>query len=301
MGRLSTADRQAREEYLIELIKTSGAEGVPSTVIADDCNISRSNVTRYMNGFLQEHPEIQERKGRNGIPTIYMWIEKPAPRETHSPFLKNRQEKAGKNHEGYSDPTATAAIKTTEAPIEMKGDMIMPGAGEVWVTEESNGRNGYIFVLAFEEGAAQCIRLYNMSEVEHPEDINRAIRVKIGAETFIGDASRVTFKPKRYLMRRALKRNDEILPGVRKAVASVLGILSFRSDVEPKVIEKEVIKEVPVEVEKIVYRDKESAPAPDGYISKTEAELRDYKLQAEIWKAAFYGVVNGNGKVAENL
>ena len=166
----------------------------------------------------------------------------------------------------------------------MTSDLIMPVAGEVWTTTESNGKNCYIYVLAFEEGAAQCIRLYSMSETTNVESINRDIRIKIGGETYIGDASRVTYKLKKYLLRRVLKRDDTVLPGVRKAVASVLGILSFRSEVEPT----------------IIYRDKEPEKVPEGYISKAEAELQDYKRQAEIWKAAFYGVVNGTGRVAGN-
>ena len=303
MGRLSVAEQKERDEYILELIKTSGESGVSSRVIADDCGMS--DASAYMKRFITRHPEIHTRPRKNqSEPTIYFWEDPPKQeRETHSPFLKNRYEKTGKNHEGYTDPTATKAIakvlfKSAEIGKKEMGDimqdLIMPVAGEVWVVNESNGTTGYIYVLAFEEGAAQCIRLYKMNDCDNAEGINRNVRIKIGSETYIGDASRITFKPKKYLLRRALKRDDTILPGVRKAVASVLGILSFRTDVEPTVIEKEVIKEVPGPeriVEKIVYKDREPAPVPDGYISKTEAELQNLKQQVEIWRSAFWGVV----------
>ena len=297
MGRITADDKKERDEYIIELIKTNGKDGVTGLDISKDLGISVPTVRRYMQAFRKEHPEIQTRQDHAKGPITYFFVE---PHETHSPFLLNRYEKAGKNHEGYSDPTASTAIqKTEEENVKKERDLIMPVAGEVWTAVESNGKTGYIYVLAFEENAAQCIKLYSMSDVNNGECINRDIRIKIGGETYIGDASRVTFKLKKYLLRRTLKRDDTVLPAVRKAVASVFGILSFRNSVEPTVIEKAVVKEVPVE--KIVYRDKEPENVPEGYISKKEAELRDYKRQAEIWKAAFYGVVNGNGRVAENL
>ena len=288
MGKLSTAEKKERDEYILELIKSTGETGVQLKTIAEDCNMSPSATSKYMTAFRATHPEIQAKRAHHSAPTFYIWVEpEKKDRETHSPFPNSRKDRVDRNSEGYFDPTAGYAIKRVLFGNK-GGDLIMPEAGEVWEVEETSGKSAYIYVLACEEGAAQCIRLYNMDECDNAAGINRAIRIKIGGMTYIGDASRVTYKPKKYMLRRVLAKDNSILPGVRKAVASVLGILSFRYDAEPKVIEKEIIKEVPVE--KIVYRDKEEVTVPEGYISVTEAELQDLRHQVEIWKTAFMAV-----------
>lgn len=282
MGRLPQAEQKERDEYILELIKSSGESGVSSRVIADDCGMG--DASAYMKRFMARHPEIHAGPRESQFePTMYFWL-KPAdpPRETHSPFLKNRYEKTNKNHEGYTDMTATAAIKNVTASDTR--DWIKPEPGEIWVNEESNGKNGYIFILGFDGMATSCIKLFDVAETAAPQAIDHAIRIKLGAITYIGDCGRPTYKYKKYLIRRARGNKDEDLMKVRKEVASALGIEAFR------------IKEVEVPgperiVEKVVYRDKEPEKVPDGYISKIEAELKDQKHQTEIWRAAFYGVV----------
>lgn len=294
MGRIPQAEQKERDEYILELIKSSGESGVSSRIIADDCNMG--DATKYMKRFMTRHPEIQAGPRKSQFePTMYFWI-KPAdpPRETHSPFLKNRYEKTNKNHEGYTDMTASAAIKNVMASnTSDTRDWIKPEPGEIWVNEESNGKNGYIFVLNFDGMAASCIKLFDVAETAAPQAIDHAIRIKLGAITYIGDCGRPTYKYKKYLIRRARDNKVEDLMKVRKEVASALGIEAFR------------IKEVEVPgperiVEKVVYRDKEPEKVPDGYISKIEAELKDQKHQTEIWRAAFYGVVKRDWADAKN-
>lgn len=277
-----------RESYIVELIKESGTNGLSAKEIEKDCKMTSQQRSVLMTRIKKKHPEI-DRVGKPSESPTYVWAVKP--RETHSPFLKNRYEKTNKNHEGYTDMTATTAINNVSASDTR--DWIKPEPGEIWVNEESNGKNGYIFVLGFDGMAASCVKLFDIADAAAPQAIDHAIRIKLGAITYIGDCGRPTYKYKKYLVRRARGNKDEDLMKVRKEVASALGIEAFR------------IKEVEVPgperiVEKVVYRDKEPEKVPDGYISKIEAELYDYKHQAEIWRAAFYGVVKRDRTDAKN-
>lgn len=293
--RVSPEVAAERENYIVELIKDSGSEGLAATKIEKDYQLTSQQRSVLMTRLKKKHPEIN-RIGKPSESPTYVWVVKPAdpPRETHSPFLKNRYEKTNKNHEGYTDMTASTAIKNVMASdTSDTRDWIKPEPGEIWVNEESNGKNGYIFVLNFDGMAASCVKLFDVAETAAPQAIDHAIRIKLGAITYIGDCGRPTYKYKKYLIRRARGNKDEDLMKVRKEVASALGIEAFR------------IKEVEVPgperiVEKVVYRDKEPEKVPDGYISKIEAELKDQKHQTEIWRAAFYGVVKRDWADAKN-
>ena len=283
---MKSVDVKERNDYILELIKTSGADGVRSSTIETDCNISKWTRQETMRKLMGDHPEIQ-RKGVHSGEGVYVWVEKPVfgryptanedQRLKHSSFLKNRYEKTNKNDEGYTDMTATAAIKNT-----IKELTYSPNSGEIWKARESDGKIGYIFVLNFQDNAAQCIKLYDIDEVADPAAITFPYRVKIGSVTYIGDCSRVTYKPKKYLVGRARGYKSEELMTVRTYAAKALDIDSFRI--------KEV--EVPgpekiVEVEKVVYRDPE---IPEGCISQKDADLAMARKEADLWRSAFWGL-----------
>lgn len=299
---MTMAEATERENYIVELIKESGSDGLVATEIDKDFNMPKQRRAVLMCKLLKKHPEIRRLGGHNSTPT-YVWQSDKTPaepekapepekpvRETHSPFLKNRYEKTNKNNEGYLDMTAKSAISNVNGTANK--DWIDPDPGEIWLTEESSGKNSYFFVLSSDSGVVPGIKLYDIKETINPETIARSIRIKLGAVTYIGDCARITYKPKKYLVRRARAFQPDEIGKVRKEVADALGIIFFRTEkVEvpvEKVVEKVVEKEVPVE--KIVYRDKEEVPAPEGYISKTEAEIQDLKHQLEIWRSAFWAI-----------
>ena len=291
MGRLAVADQKLRDEYLVELIKTSGKKGVTSTIIADDIGISRNNATRYMKKFLESHPEISSVSGGPGTATSYVWAEPEKPtRLTHSPFLKNRYEKTNKNNEGYTDMTATTAIRNAD-----RSDMLIaPKPGEIWCTEESNGKNSYIFILSYDGNAAQCIKFYDVKEFSSPETLRRPVRVTLGAVTYIGDSGRVTYKPKKYFLRRARCSKEEELMKVRKDVADALEISAFRIE-KVEVPGPERIVEVPGP-ERIVYKPLE---VPEGCVDAKDAKISALEEQVKIWKSAFWGLIHSKDPVAK--
>lgn len=302
-----------REEYILELIKSS-EKGVKGREIDEDCNISSKVRYKVMRKLMAENPEIV-RTGGHRTPT-YIWKEfpknepvLPAPKVISgslgnpsstslrypfvdtvavqpltgikSPFLKNRAEKAMRNSEGYSDPTAGKAIMSV-AKAEQKE---VPSAGEVWSTTESNGTIGYIYVIAPVTGGVQCIRLFGTDESNAPEMISKSVEIDIHKRHMIGDCERVTFKVTKYLKNRVKFSDPVFFDKVRKDVCGVLKIQEKVTDIkvvkaEPEI--REVVPEGYISKEEALKMQKEVVKevVPDGYISPEEA----LKMQLDIWK-----------------
>lgn len=299
-----------RAEYITELIKESGAEGVNGAVICEDCGLNNKQRSVIMTRLMEKESRIKRISGSNRVP-VYIWQEakeepkkeepapNPLPATTHSAFLKNRYKKQY-NNEGYLDMTASKAIDNVEK------DLITPKAGEIWTSEESSGKRVYVYILAVNDDTAQCVRMYDRKEFIAAETLTNPINIPLGALDLVGDLTRITFKAKKYLVKRERKCVEAHLASVRTVVAKLMGIEPTVT-VTPvpgpeRIVTKEVVKEVPVEkvVEKIVYRDKAPVEVPDGYISEQEAKIADLQHQMEIWRSAFWAVAKNRSESAKN-
>lgn len=299
-----------RAEYITELIKESGAEGVNGAVICEDCGLNTKQRSVIMTRLLEKEPRIKRIGGGNRVP-VYIWQEakeepkkeepapNPLPATTHSAFLKNRYKKQY-NNEGYLDMTASKAIDNVEK------DLITPKAGEIWTSEESSGKRVYVYILTYSGDAVQCVKMYDRKDYATVDQVAFPITMPLGGLDLVGDLNRVTFKLKRYLVKRERNCVEAHLNSTMKTLEKIWGFQSIVRKVEvpgpERIVEKEVVKEVPVEkiVEKIVYRDKAPVEVPDGYISAQEAKIADLQHQMEIWRSAFWAVAKNRSESAKN-
>lgn len=245
-----------REEILVDLLKESGTKGVKGSDIDTLFNITSKNRSNFLGKMMKKHPEIKNISENNHSGAIYAWVDfsnlkvdtgkkkvikRGFKSETDIPFYVplsgkeklNALSKAieanieSKNQEGYPDPTPAKAI-------EPKKQTKTPKAGEIWQTVESNGTNGYIFVLNSLNGAAQCIKLY-ANTTENQEIVGpNPFEVKVKGTTYIGDATHATFKPLRYCMRLASPSLPVKLKDARDRIADAFGIPAAI----PEIIEK---------------------------------------------------------------
>ena len=250
-----------REEYIVELLKESKGESVTALSLTKDLGISHAYTLKLMRSIMHKHPQIRN-IGPPKTGCEYVWVEDD---------ISDTIDK--KNPEGYPDPTPEKAINNKKQP------MVDPKPGEVWATMESNGATGKIFVLNSLNGAAQCIKLFAATSEQY-EIIGDDPFIIHSTQKLLGDPTHATFKPLRYCTRRILECDTAKLMEARKRIASVYGIRCFT----PEVIEKEVIKEVEVPVEKIIYKDK-SYDIPDDYIDTKTAEIAILTEQRDIWEA----------------
>ena len=285
---MTKTEREEIKTYVIDLLKESGDAGIKGSEIEKDCNLNGKQRLYLLKTLAADYPELvvkQQPSPTGGHESVYFWIPTPAPvkKETHSAFLKNRYEKTNKNNEGYTDMTAHQAIKNVEPKTR---DLICPEPGQVWAAEESNGSTSYIYVVSYECDVAQCIKLYSVKTYVDADKVLHGVRIKLGAETLLGDLTRLTPKPKKYLIRRALGTDEATLMKVRKELGGILGIQAFR-------IEKvQIPVEVEKVVEKVVYKELE---VPEGCIAKKDHDLAMARKETEIWRSAFWGLAKTLG------
>lgn len=285
-----------RAEYITELIKESGAEGVNGATICEDCGLNNKQRSVIMTRLMEKEPQIKRIGGSNRVP-IYIWQEpkeepkeepkqesptpNPLPQVTHSAFLKNRY-KDHYNDEGYLDMTAAKAISNADK------DLITPKPGEVWSSEESNGKRVFVYILTYSGDAVQCVKMYDRKDYATVDQVAFPITMPLGGLDLVGDLNRVTFKLKRYLVKRERNCVEAHLNSVMKTLEKIWGFQSIVRKVE-----------VPGP-ERIVYRDKAPVEVPNGYISEQEAKIADLQHQMEIWRSAFWAVAKNRSESAKN-
>ena len=256
-------EAREREDYIVELIKESGTEGVSKNVIDKDCNLKPAYGSVVMR---------IKRLGEHNQSPSYVWVEEPAdiPKETHSAFLKNRYEKTNRNSEGYVDMTAKTAIDNTEPekkPYTPNPNLICPEPGDVWAAKD--GMKYYILSYCISGEYALCVKLFSLNSYGDWSNIRHDIRIKYTNGTLIGDLGCITCKSRNVFTRKSIRCPVETLMKARKELAVIFGIKPIWTE------KAEEVKEDPVpQVTKI----------PDGYISREEAEHEKELACAAIWK-----------------
>ena len=309
------AKMKEREEFIVSILKEDPKSTITGKSIDDAVGITASNRVMYMRKLMKKYPQIQNVGKKEAE---YKWVE-DAPVKI-------------KNHEGYPDPTAQKAIAAVCKPVEIpeigtdlkpkrpKRETLVyrkdpqPQAGEVWSATESSGSKTKLYILSENEGVTECIKLYMLDDYRDTIPDHLAIKVYMGTYDLIGNLANITSKPTKYLDQCIKKANEAILGEVQKVVAKVL-----------KLPEKEVVKEIKVEVpvEKIVYKEKDDAcwveneklkkritelmeqmaqmmhgepvPAPENYIDCRTAELAILTEQRDIWKTVALKLLEKGG------
>lgn len=223
-----------RIEFVINLLKERKGETVSATEISNQVKLSRSYFLNWMNDLMKTHPQIVN-VSPLGTEAVYKWVEDkilPTPSTTMIDPVSGKTSKitdielehfkipqlSSKNGEGYSDPTPHKTTSKTDSKR-------YPKEGEIWQTVESNGVNGFIFVLNNLNGAAQCVKLYPKTdenlEIAGPDHFE----VKIRNLDYIGDPTHATFKPLKYCTRIACPSLPGKLKEVRQKIADSFGVV----------------------------------------------------------------------------
>lgn len=140
-----------------------------------------------------------------------------------------------KNSEGYSDPTAGAAIRNVEADNPYKS------AGEVWRTEAANGDVEYFLVFAEYSTTRLGIPFYIQSNGRFVDPV---IIDSLGGAKLYGDCTQVKSKPKKYMIDTIGMIETEQLNDIRRRTCEAISIpvQSIQSISQPdKVVEPIVV------------------------------------------------------------
>lgn len=207
---------------LVYLALQEHNDWVTSSTIANELGLGREQVKTALTKLKTEHPEI--------ISNRSFGYKITAPK---------------KNSEGYSDPTAMAAINKVDAELaaargEDNGaskkeynhsfygtdyDDILPGT--LWETSSSNGNTDFFFVISNMVNGAPVAFGLNV----YPRDLDgypdRKVDVLIDSVisgVYVGDVSCLRSKPMKYFMGEVtIKRSAETLAMVKSALSNLLG------------------------------------------------------------------------------
>lgn len=209
---------------LVYLALQEHTDWVTSSTIANELGLGREQVKNALTKLKTEHPEIISSKSFDYKIT--------APK---------------KNSEGYSDPTAAAAIDAVDAAYSaMTGndvtnysskkeynhsfygtnyDDIRPGT--LWETSGSNGNTDFFFVISNMVNGAPVafgLNVYPQDLDGYPDRKVDVIIDSVVSGIYVGDVSCLRSKPMKYFMGEVtIKRPTETLAMAKSAISGLLG------------------------------------------------------------------------------
>lgn len=338
----SAFDRQAT---LLKSIKAAGEVGATRKALLKKCKYDKEAAISWDLGVLIDkgcvRKEITNNGGKFGRYATYFYVDRDAvesvgsvaddqekepekkskieevtedniPKEEYVNPVKELEDKHvyGKNHEGYSDPTATAAMRSVAT--------FLPG--EIHTHKAGTGSTHDFFVIASTATRVIGFHVYNAAYIRKPEKRDGALLFEFpasGVSKYWCDLSHITNVPSKFVNARVNDRvdaktyemiTDQLnvylrLPGPGRVVAVKKEVpvekvvekivekeveIPVEKVVEkvvevPVEVEKVVEKEVPVEVEKVVFKND---PDVDKRIAVLEAKLEVYDRVIATFSAA---------------
>lgn len=271
----SILERQKAKEYnmaqIVDIIRKNSGKPVSSVTVSKEMHnrgidISFSTVKKYCAELTKEYPEITASTGIG-----YSWskeeaefYDKKAADTTENKSTYRKKSPVMRNGEGYSDPTAGAAIRNVE------GEDPYARLGEVWSVKGANGLVEWFMILS-DWGAVRIgLPLY-------AGDYRSRIRVKVdvAGTTLYGDATNLRSKPSKYFDTYMGNVEDKkarvILNDVLKAVCD--------PDISPTVIEA-VIPANTITVDGALYTEADIRSKLD-IISSLNVQINDYTKTLE--------------------
>ena len=171
-----------------------------------------------------------------------------------------------KNAEGYRDETACRAIIAVAREERIKSRKLKEDkdmgtenkTGEVWRTRTVTGTEKIVLVVADHGAMAYVIHLAE-------EGVHTDIEVNCEGLRY-GSSDKMYYVPYRNFEEYLRTVSDEQLADVKNKLAASIGI-------EPQIVEKEVIRQVPVEAP--------SAAVPTKTEKECDAEVQELMIRAE--------------------
>lgn len=282
---------KAGVDYILKAVKGS-KNPVSRQELQESFEFSKASFSRCIKELDERYPKnFKHRKVPGSLKVCYVWEESE---EKSAPMLYKYD--FNKTEEGYSDPTAAAAMKTMENDFSTT---VRPGG--IYNYNNSVGKTELVLVLAVANGRTTSLPLIESYTDIWEKDIPEAHSLYWGDSdgnlmTSYYCPSKISVKPIKYFADEVSVIAEKTLNEVKSIVALYLNLpTNVERVVEvpvEKIVEKVVEKEVPVEVEKIVEKivevpvEKEIVKVIDAPVSiDTDAlSLALAKQKAEIYQ-----------------
>lgn len=280
---------------IIDVVRSHPGEIMTGKSIASELSqrgidILPKTVSNYLSVMLKQgdYPQLtsQPRVGFVWNADEAEFYAKKAAEKAEPSSTYRKKSTVMRNSEGYSDPTAGAAIRNTE------GDDPYARLGEVWSVKGANGLVEWFMILADWKAVKVGVPLY-------AGDYRSRIRVKVdvAGTTLYGDATNLRSKPSKYFDTYMGNVEDKkarvILNDVLKAVCD--------PDISPTVIEA-VIPANTITVDGVLYTEADIRSKLDtiGILkSDLKATEKECEERREEVKCTVEDLAKANAKVKE--
>lgn len=263
------------------VVKTSELPGI--------LNIPDSTVRQHVRNLGKTHPNIKTSYGK------VEWVETPEPKKDEPVAQAPTEDryKFPKNDEGYNDFTASSVVQKTD---NVKG---MFNAGDIWEVDiPKGGTRKYLVLASYRSGVVTCVPVRKKSECDSDYNPVYCTAVDFATNSYV-DLRYVVTKLGRYFFEKTGEAKN--IKAIKTKIGFLFGIEPVERVVEKEVIrkvpvEKEVIKEVPVEkiVEKEVIKE---VPVEKGVDS---IDIALTKQKAEIYESLTWAMLVAMGGVPRN-
>lgn len=274
------------DDQIVSYVMQHGV--VKTSELPDILNIPNSTVRQHVRNLGKTHPNIKTSYGK------VEWVETPEPKkdEQAAPTQTEDRYKFPKNGEGYNDFTASSVVQKTD---NIKG---MFNAGDIWEVDIPKGGTRKYLVLASYKYSVTCVPVRTRSECDSDYNPVCCVPVDFATNSYV-DLRYIVTKIGRYFLEKTGEAKN--FKAVKTKLSFLLGIEPVERVVEKEVIrkvpvEKEVIKEVPVEkiVEKEVIKE---VPVEKGVDS---VDIALTKQKAEIYESLTWAMLVVMGGVHRN-
>lgn len=241
-NRMDKFDRQTR---LIATIKAAGNSGI----LKNDLEPLVTSTGTFSRDIAELIEKGKIKRSRVGNQMAYFFIDS----------TKGLNNMKSLNHEGYSDPTATAAVDSCECK--------MPG--EIWSRKVNNGDTHDFLVIQSSDDFVTGVQLYDDTYYVNSDKKYICEFYSNAGKHYRYDCSRITTAPGKYFMNsyQSISQND--FEHVKESFAKYLDI-GFH--LEDKVVEK--IVEVPVKTN-------------DEDTTELKQQIAILEAKIEVYKEAF--------------
>lgn len=268
----TTTQKEMRYDFILNALKTGDFN---IKYAAEALGVNRNTITEDLKMLQLMYPQVKH-VGSRGAASKWTW-------EENAPTDKPDRYSDKKTDEGYPDPTAAAAMRNVTDIYGSKAP------GEVWAVQCANGSVENYLILKDFKGCCSTLKVYEQSVTTSIADFYNpayCVCIDLPSKAYV-DVRRITSKPNKYFLDKLYDIKN--FPAVERKILAVMGF-----ELPERVVEKEVIKEVPVVKEVPV--EKEIIKEVPVEVSVDSVEVALLRQKADIYEKITWAFLNAGGE-----
>ena len=238
-----------RTEYVVDVLKDANGELVSGDDLLGSLQIEKKTFYAFMARLKKSYPQICHKRSTVNDKGGYYWAhetieEAPVEVKEEEPEMHKTEEIRdrygdNRNDEGYFDPTAFEALRSTGS----LGTPVEPG--EIWNTKISAGGVQPVIVLVKFNSSVTCVPMYTNSGTLYDAERVQCKSITHNGKMVMVNVVKICTKPFKWFEEKVGTLSDENLKRVKGYIGKYLEMDGIGVQIVEK--EKVVVKEVKVD------------------------------------------------------